>query len=473
MMPPQGTQGMPGTGTMPPLGMPGTGTMPPQGMPGTGTMPPQGTGAWGGGPWNPQGSGPWAAQPAEQQPPARFGYQMQEGGRPRMPRWQLFLIIAVIAATGIYAWLSFRPDQANYAIISTFTLGEHHTGEALIVRNEVPYDAEGVTNIVYTAAEGSKVGRNTQICQVFSSGYSTREMTALQDYRDQIRDYQRTLLSSETTYDARMARVESDVLSRSKEVRGIIAGAKGNLTNQERLLSAAIEARQQYLKQKYSSDQRLSRLYDDEQAQMQKIDSWTKTYTSQWEAFVSTYSDGYEYGLTTDNYESFRPQQVRRMVNGEKPASNVSLKGRTTIYRLVNDSAWMVLLLADDSAWNPVKGQSYTLRFGDDPDRSYSAAVESFEHSGGELLVRLRVENSVETVLSMRVSSAELYDEATSLMVPPRAIYHQDGMEGVVIVDGSTQSFVPVNVTRRDNESVCIQPINQGLLYEGMVVRLF
>ncbi len=460
------------TGQVPPAGYTGqtmqttgyTGQMPLTGY--TGQFPPQ-TGYTGQMP-------PADAMNQPTQEAGRFGYVPMEDD-PRsapMPLWQKVLIAAVIVYVGIYAYVSLRPDTAHYAAIGAYSMGERHSGEALIARDEAPYDAEGVTNVKYIAAEGSMVSRNTQICTVFSSGYSTREMTALQEYRDQIRDYQKTLLSNESTYDARMARAESDVLTRSKEVREMIAGAKGSLTNQETMLTGAIRARQQYLKQKYASDQRLARLYDDEQAQTQKIDSWTKNYASQWEAYVSFYSDGYEYVLTAENYDQFRPQEVRRMIGGEKPDSGVSLKGRTTIYRLVTEKTWYVLLLAEDTAWNPLRDKTYTLRL-DGEDIDYTAKVVSFEHSGGELLVRLAVDGKVSAVISKRVCRAELYDDASTLVVPPRAIYKQDGMEGVVVVSDGYQSFVPISVLRRDGDNVFIAPIDQGLLFEGMTVRLF
>ena len=488
--PPQNNPNQPGytgyTGQMPPqTGY--TGQMPPQtgyagqapqgGYTGyTGQMPPQ-TGYTGQVP-------PQTGYTGQMPPADAMGQPTQEAGRfgyvpmdddPRsapMPLWQKVLIAAVIVFVGVYAYVSLKPDTAHYALIGAYSMGERHSGESLLARDEVPYDAEGVTNVRYVAPEGSLVSRNTPICTVFSSGYSTREMTALQDYRDQIRDYQKTLLSNESTYDARMARAESDVLTRSKEVREMIAGARGSLTNQETLLTEAIRSRQQYLKQKYASDQRLARLYDDEQAQTQKIDSWTKNYASQWEAYVSFYSDGYEYSLTAENYDQFRPQEVRRMIGGEKPDSGVSLKGRMTIYRLVRENTWYVLLLADDTDWNPLRDKTYTLRL-DGEDIDYTATVVSFEHSGGELLVRLAVDGNVSSVISKRVCRAELYDDASTLVVPPRAIYKQDGMEGVVVVSDGYQSFVPISILRRDGDNVFIAPIDQGLLFEGMTVRLF
>lgn len=138
----------------------------------------------------------------------------------------------------------------------------------------------------------------------------------------------------------------------------MIAGTSGNMLNQEKLLDAAITARQQYLKEKYNTDQRLSRLYDDEQAQVQRITSWTKSYIATQESIVSFYSDGYEYGLNMSTYESFIPSDVRKMYNGQKPELTTAQKGKTTIYRTVQDGHWAVLMLVKDSNWTPVDGQT-------------------------------------------------------------------------------------------------------------------
>ena len=49
------------------------------------------------------------------------------------------------------------------------------------------------------------------------------------------------------------------------------------------------------------------------------------------------------------------------MINGTKPSGSTS-KTKTTIYRTINDGDWMVLMLMDDTSWNPVTGQSYDLQ---------------------------------------------------------------------------------------------------------------
>ena len=405
-------------------------------------------------------------------------YQMTPPQPPKPPRKKLNILqlLILLAAFGFAIWYlvkTLAPAASPYATITAGTLGARYSGDCLIVRNETPFDAEGVTSVDYKAEEGSLVQRGDTICNVYSSSLSTKEVTALQDYRDQIRDYQLQLLAAETTYDAKMARVESDVLSRAREVREMIAGARGSLINQEKLLDAAIDARQQYLKQKYSSDQRLTRLYDDELSQEQRIQSWTKAYAATQEGLVSFYSDGYEYSLTAANYDTFIPSDVRRMYNGYKPEKSTTDKGKTTIYRTVRDGMWYVLFLSDDSTWTPVDGQTYELKLERCENTTVMATVESSTRSGGELLVRLSVSGSVKPVLYMRTCQAELGDYVSSLCVPSRALIRKDDMDCVVVVDGANQSLIPVNILLRDGDNVYITAIQQGLLYEGQTVLLF
>lgn len=495
-MPPQGypQPGMPPQGypQPPQQGMPVQGYpqgMPVQGYP-QGAVPPQGAPANYGQPYGDPYGAPPQGDLYGQTPPMAYhpdGDFAQPTGfvqpqRPVQPpkqkskalqALQAIAVAAVVFAAVWYLYGILVPKAEPYATVQAGVLGARYSGDCIIVRDEVPYDAEGVTSVDYTAEEGSAVSRNDEICNVYSSSFSTREMNTLLDYREDIREYQKELLDTETTTDTKMARLQSDVLTRAKEVRDMIGGARGSMTNQEQLLDRAIYDRQQYFKQKYSDDQRLSRLYDDERSQMQRIDSWTKSYTATSEGLVSFYSDGYEYGLTSTNYASFNPAEVRAFYNGKKPEKSTIDKGKTTIFRLVKDNHWNVLFLAQDTDWNPIEGQTYELQLERFENTQVNATVESFTRSGGELLVRLRVYSSVLPVMYMRTCQAELGESVSTLMVPQKAIYHQDDMSGVVMVDGANESFIPVNIIWEQDGYAYINAVQQGLIFEGMQVKLF
>ena len=396
----------------------------------------------------------------------------QEKKRLSVP--QIMLIVLTLAFAAWYLITTLTPEPAHFAKITADQNVTRYTGDCLIVRDEAPFDAEGLSSVEYIAEEGTTVYRGSMICNVYSSGFSTREMTTLQEYRDQIKEYQIKLLKSEITTDTWMEKLESEVMTRAREEREIIGGTRGNMANQEKLLSAAIQARQSYLREKYADDQRMTRLYDDEQSQLQRISSWTKQYVAMNDqAVVSFYSDGYEYGLTTQNYDQFTPAQVRAMINGQKPEGNALAKGKTTIYRMVKNGRWYVLMLIRDSGWNPTEGAVYDLKLENFTDTTVRATVMSFTRTGGELEVCLSVNDDVTPVLYVRACTGVLGDNVTGLTVPSRAIYTQDNMPGVVVVDGDYEWFIPVNILDRRDGMVFIAAIQQGVLFEGQTVRLF
>ena len=410
----------------------------------------------------------------DMQPPQPVQMPVREEKK-RMSVPQIMLIVLALAFVVWYLVTSLAPETAPYAQITAGVIGARYTGDCLIVRDEIPYDEEGVSNVEYLAEEGSYVSPGDEICNVYNNGFRTQELATLQDFRDQIKNYQVKLLKAEINTDSSMEKLESDVLTRAREVRELIGGARGNMNNQEALLAAAINARQDRLKEKYAEDQRMTRLYDDEQGQLQKISSWTKKSVAMREGLVSFYSDGYEYDLTTNNYESYTPGQVRAMINGQKPASasGTGSKGKAVIYRVVRDGHWIVLMLIKDSNWNPVEGAVYELKLENFKDTMVQARVISFTRTGGELEVRLDVQSNVQPVLYIRTCSGVLGDNVTSLTVPSKAIYTQDNMPGVVVQEGEYPFFIPVNIVDERDGMVYISPIQQGTLYEGQTVKLF
>ncbi|MBQ7850819.1 MAG: hypothetical protein IJ343_13925 [Clostridia bacterium] len=416
-------------------------------------------------------------QQEQEQPPAGFPPQERRPQKRRMTAADIALVVvallAVVGFAGWYLYATYAPEAAKTGFIATGNLSAVHSGECLIVRNERSEYADSVNSIVYEASEGSRIAHSTRICRIYTTYYSASAVKQLQEYRDEIRDYQESLMESSTVYDGKLERHNGDIMTLAKEIRSLIHGAQGSLTNIEASLTQAVQLRQDYLDVKYADNQRYSNMKDNERSQKQRINSWTKVFTSTTDAIVSFYSDGFEHAINGSNYGAFEPQQVRAMINGKKPELAAALKGKTPVYRMVKDNEWYVLFLSDDIEWNPVNGETYELqleRFGDTP---VTATVVSFTKSGGELLVRLRVNGPVEQVMYLRSCEAVLGESMSTLMANERAIHEQDGMTGVVLIEGSTQSFIPVNVLLYQDGYVYFQTVQQGMLYEDDEILLF
>ena len=410
----------------------------------------------------------------DMQPPQPVQMPTQKEKK-RMSVPQIMLIVLVLAFAAWYLITALTPETSAYATITAGVIGSRYTGDCLIVRDEIPYDAEGVTSVDYIAEEGSPATKGTKVCNVYASGFNPKELKTLQEFRDEIRDYQIKQLKTQVKTDVKLESLEATVLTCAREVRDLIGGARGNMYNQETNLTNAIKERQRWLKDNlYKNDQRMNRLYDDEQNQLQRISSWTKPFSATEDGLVSFYSDGYEYSLKITNYDQFSPAQVRAMLNGQKPSEDLLKMGKTTIYRLVRDGHWIVLMLIRDSNWNPVEGAEYELKLESFKDTVVRARVLSFTRTGGELEVRLDVQASVQPVLYIRTCNGVLGDSVSSLTVPANALYTQDNMPGVVVVkEGGYQFFVPVNVIDKRDGMLFISPIQAGAITEGETVRLF
>ncbi|MDD3335372.1 MAG: HlyD family efflux transporter periplasmic adaptor subunit [Eubacteriales bacterium] len=384
------------------------------------------------------------------------------------------LVLGVLGGGIAYYLQNIASSHPATAVIELGSMSTSYTGDALIVRNETVFDDEGVQNIKYVAQEGSVAYRGNVLCYVYSTGYSTAEMTTLQDYRDQINDYQQSLLASETAYDQRMERLETDVVERGLEVRSLVHGSRGNLINQEQILSTAITQRQNYFRSKYSTDMRLNRLYDDESTQEQRIESWIKPSVATQESIVSFYTDGFETALSPSAYLNYTPTQVRSMINGEKPQSSASDRGRTDLYRLVKQDNYAVLMLIRNNTWSPKDGETYKLVLEQFSSTIVNAQVLSSSRTGSELLVRLAVLGDVKDVLYMRTCQAQLGENADCLVVPSAALYNQNDQRGVIITDDEgVQRFAPVTVLQEEAGKAYISSLQTGVLKPGMSVQLF
>lgn len=381
----------------------------------------------------------------------------------------LLVVLAVIAVSQLLN----RP-QTRTAMVTAGTLGSNYTGDAVLVRNEVMFTQEGISQIDYVATEGTQVRRGEKVCTVYTSGFSNKEWTTLNNYRNQIKEYQKTLLAATNIEtDSQLKRLNSAVLSRAQETQNMIQSQAGNLINQETLLSGVIQERSYYLKQKYADDQKLNRLYDDEKTQLQRIETWTKPFAAGDSGIVSFYTDGFERVLNSSTYESYSPTEVRSMYKGVLPDSAALGRNEVAVYRIVRQGSYTVLMLCDDPEWTPAIGASYELLLESFDNTRVSATVESITRAEGELLVRLSIHADVSPVLYIRSCHVQLSESIYSLTVPAAALTSDAGQIGVVVVQPDGYYFLPVDVISQDAKEAHIVPQLNNILSVGSIVRVF
>ena len=382
------------------------------------------------------------------------------------------ILVIVLGAIALSQMLGSR--QTRTARVSAGTLGSNYTGDAVIVRNEVMYTQEGISQIDYIATEGTVVRRGEKVCTVYTAGFNSKEWSTLNNYRSQIKEYQKALLAeTNIETDTQLKRLNTAVLARAQETQTLVQGGVGNLINQEALLKTDLQERAYYLKQKYSDDQKLSRLYDDEKTQLQRIETWTKPFAAGDTGIVSFYTDGFERVLNTQTYEQFSPTQVRDIYKGLLPPSAALGRNEVPVYRIVRQGGYTVLMLCDDASWTPTVGASYELLVESFDNTNVAATVESVTRSEGMLLVRLSVKAEVAPVLYIRSCHVQLSENIYSLTVPANALTDDNGQIGVVVVQPDGNYFLPVTVISQDAREAHIVPQLSNILGEGSTVLVF
>ena len=388
----------------------------------------------------------------------------------------LLVIVAAVAGVVIWQARSYLSGNATTAVVkASAPLGNSYSGTLVVARNETLYETENMTRIDFVASEGSRVSKSGVICKVYSSGYNQTEISRLQSYRESIQSYHTNQVLS-TYVDAELDSDNEEIASLAQQVRTLVQGkGVGSLSNLEKQLDSALTVRKNYLRQKYPDDQTLSELYKMENDQLKKIESWTTTYTASEDCLVSFYTDGYERTINSTTYSQLTPSDVKNVIRGVAPEQSTVSRGSDPIFRTVAQDEWFALFLCSDKDWNPVVGESYRMQLDGFDNYMIDAMVESFTRVGSDLLLRMRVNSSVEPVLNVRTCGATVGDFVSGLQVPIRALYTLDNMIGVVVLDGGVQTFVPVTVVSYlDKSTAFVRPTLTGSPLEaGKTVMLF
>ena len=395
----------------------------------------------------------------------------------RLPLAVLLIAAALaVAAVSAVSVRRFLLRNASTAVARESTLGNYYSGTLVVARNERVTEAESNTTVDFVAAEGSHVSRGDTICRVYSSGYDQTEINRLQNYREEIQAYHVGQVFS-SYVDAALDSENREIDSLAQQVRTMVNGkGVGSLSNLERQLTSAMAVRKNYLKQKYPDDQTLNELYKIENDQLKKIESWTTTYTATEDCRVSFYTDGFESMLNGNTYQTLTPEEAKQVIRGILPERTTVSRGNSAIFRTVNEDEWYALFLCQDRDWNPVVGENYQMQLSGFDNYVVRGVVESFSRIGSDLLLRMRVpQQSVVPMLNIRTCNATVGDFVSGIHVPIRALYTLDNTIGVVVQDGSLQTFVAVTViSYPDSETAFVRPTLEGSpLMDGKTILLF
>lgn len=401
------------------------------------------------------------------------GEENQESMRRFRVTGRFYVFLALVLVGAFFVIRELVPDNSNLGIVTTGASSYSMVMDAVVVRDETVSSYEGTGRVVYIAGEGDTVQQGMEIADLYSTGYTDRELNALETVRKNIRSYHQTILDD--IKDESLDRLENNVQAQALEFKRLVENKQaGNLLNVEKQLEESMLERQEYLRANRREDPKLNNLYEQEASRQNAITAWKTVRRADKNGVVSFYLDGYESVLTPETLPELSFEEVRKVIAGQPLAQTASARLRENIFRLVSEDNWYVILYTTDTSWNPVSGMSFQMQMEGVNGYVFVGTVTSISKSAEGVLAQVQVSSSLGPMINRRSGKVTIGANLTGFVVPIRAIITQNGQTGVMLMDVAGGSFVPVEVLSTDASSgtALIDPIAQGSLTKGQRVQL-
>ena len=384
-------------------------------------------------------------------------------------RFYIFLLV-LLAVT----FLILRPyifSGAKVTQIMMANASQVQMVNCVIIRDEAVAQSDATARVEYIAAEDSLVASGDVVANLYTTGYSESLLTALETTRSNIQTYHKQLLNN--IVDSELDRLDQVVDMMALEFKNLITHKTvGNLKTVTAQLETAMVKRQEYLRQNKRSDNKLTKLYEEENTRMTNIQSWRKVSNASRDGVVSFYLDGYESDLTPDVLNSMTIADVRLVLGGSALANTRSVLN-SGIYRIVDQNHWYVAALIEGNGWTPMVGQDnyYMMMEGMD-DLSFTAAVTNVQKENGVTLAVFEINDPIGPLIYKRTGRAQFSITLQGLSVRTDALYNDNGQMGVWVYDVPGGTFVPVEVLSTNGRISMIQPLVDGALELGQTILI-
>ena len=383
---------------------------------------------------------------------------------------RFYVFLTLVMAIILFLFRDSFFGSGEIAVVYEATASDIRSVDAVIVRDEEIISSKQVSRLEYIAQEGTLVASGDPVMYVYSLEYSEKLIRELSNVRKNIQTYHNILLGNEI--DSTLEVYDLTVKQKALDLKNLIRrNTSGNFLSLVSQLEDAMDERRAYMSATMRSDTKLIKYYDEEKQKVSAIDAWRNTMLAREEGVVSFYLDGYENDLTLEKMPEFTIEKMRKVLMGEK-LSETGLRDEVNVARIVNQSNWSLIVLADDGKWNPVNGQAYSFQMVGFEDLLYTGTVKSVQKMGDSVMAQLDITDPIGPLMYQRSGKAAIGANLTGLQVPAKAIIKQNGQTGVLLYDVPGGTFIPVEVLSEDKNETLIMPLVEGVISGGSRVLI-
>ena|GEM_PF-3289828 len=371
------------------------------------------------------------------------------------PRFYFFLaiLIAVCIWAGYGLVKFFEPPVVEWGRLSNDV-----EANAVIIRDEMVVNSDNYGRLECQVAEGEYVELNTEVAQIYESGFSEDDINNLIDIRQQIKDYQTSNILKNIIHDD-LIRIDTEIDALIDEISELVrTGDTRQLPAKERQMSLLMEQRRSTMNEILQSDSSLETLYQQEQVLINKIDSTKVTLLTPKAGLISFFIDGMEGMLNFKLVEHMSAgdfeliySQIEDTFSKSGLGSSSVVNMNQPIYRIVNEGKWYAAMLISRNENTLQSGANCQVSFEGYGEEMLDATVYAVRDAGRDVLVILEFRQSVAPVVTLRTAVCHIGAAGQGFKVPLRTLVNIDGVQGVHVKDEQGQTFIPVNVIDYDS----------------------
>ena len=336
---------------------------------------------------------------------------------------------------------------------------------AIVIRDEKVVRSESYARVNCMVAEGEVVEAGVPVAELYTSGYSEKDLQNLITLQKTIKEYQQNNILKNIV-DATLEEYNQKISDKLEEISQASSSTKvQNLLVLEHELSELMSQRQAYMKQIVMPDDQLNSLYQQEAELQAKIDANKQVIGLTEKAAVSFFLDGYEDTLNADTLDSLSVKSIEQVCKeiaayGDFPGqSNGPVNANEPLLRAVNDEHWYLAFTLPAKENALVEGASCEMTLEGYNDDLITAKVHKVKTEGRTALVVLEVERPLGAMLRLRKISAHIGRNAEGFKVPLGAIR---GGDTVRVVTDQGQADVKIEIVASNSSHAIIRQADGG-----------
>lgn len=388
----------------------------------------------------------------------------------RKPSARFFMIagsVAVIMAVLLLLLIQGPPTVSveKASVVYTADFG------MLIVRDEVVYQAKNYGKADFIAIEGAHVEKGEPVVKVYELGYNENTVSELLELRKTIIDYEINV-SRSGVIDPQLEEIETRIGAKADEIEAVVSGGDSkSLLTLERQMRELLGEKVNYLASVVVPDNQLRKYISKESELSDTINGWTNLVNADTGGTVSFYFDGCEALMSKDNIGKFTKKTLEELLAGKTINSSGSGQKSTSLYRLVSEESWFVVLLSKKQVPEMFMGNTFSIIFDDYLDTRYSGTLvnqQKLENNDGYVYT-IQIEGNIGPMLGDRRVSAKISSTITGFKIPKYMLLQRDGVKYVVTSAGEQ---VPVLVVSDEGDKVLVQTYkDQATLRAGELIK--